>query len=91
MLFLLFQENFDLDLDDPWIQGSLLMNLMNRTRQRRHYLKAAYFDHAEDKAFVARTPPHVVSHMSEDQWGKLVDKWSTTRSKVASLFTEPCH
>ena len=91
MLFLLFQEKFNLDLDDPWIQGSLLMNLMNRTRQRRHYLKATYFDHGEDKAFVARTPPHVVSHMSEDQWGKLVDKWSTTRSKVASFFTEPCH
>ena len=91
MLFLFFQEKFDLDLDDPWIQVSLLMNLMNRTRQRRHYLKAPYFDHAKDKGFVARTPPHVVSHMSEDQWGKLVDKWSTTSSKVASLFTEPCH
>ena len=67
------------------------MNLMNRTRQRRHYLKAAYFYHAEDKAFIAWTPPHVVSHMSKDQWGKLVDKWSTPRSKVASLFTEPYH
>ena len=65
MLFLFFQEKFDLDLDDPWIQGSVLMNLMNRTRQRRQYLKAAYFYHVEDKALVVRTPPHVVRHMSK--------------------------
>ena len=26
MIFLLFQEKFDLDLHDPWIQGSLLTN-----------------------------------------------------------------
>ena len=67
------------------------MNLMNRTRQRRHYLKAAYFDHAEDKTLVVQTPPHVVRHMSKEQWGKLVDKWSTPRSKVVSLFTEFFH
>lgn len=91
MLFLSFQTKFNLNLQDPWIHRSLLMNLKNCVRQRRHFLKKRYFDHCQDKTRVARTPPHPVNHMSPADWCKLVDKWSTTQNQVMSLFTQPCH
>ena len=91
MLFLLFQSRFVLNLKDPWTHGSLIMNLKNRTRQRRHFLKSKYFDRVTDKAMVVQTPPMEVEHMSAADWCKLVDNWSTPEKQVVSLFTQPCH
>ena len=67
------------------------MNLRNRTRQRRYYLKGLYFDKVEDKTKVMRTPPFEVHHMSADEWCSLVDNWSTPQKQVMSLFTQPCY
>jgi len=91
MLFLLFQSRFVLNLEDPWIRGSLLMNLKSCVRRRRHFLKRTYFDNCNDKARLARTPPCVVNPMTQAVWLKLVDKWTTTQNQVLSLFTQPCH
>ena len=91
MLFLSFQSKFNLNLQDPWIHRSLLMNLKNCVRQRRHFLKKTYFNHCQDRAMLARTLPPGVNCMTHAYWCKLVDKWSTTRNEVLSLFTQPCH
>ena len=91
MLLLFFQSKFILNLEDPWIVLSLLMHLKNRTKQRRYLLKRSYFNTAADKTMVLRTPPEEVKHMSEADWCKLVDTWSTPEKQVVSLFTKPCH
>ena len=91
MLLLLFQSKFILNPEDPWIDRSLQMHLKNRTRQRRYLLKRSFFDTAADKSTVLRTPPEEVKHMSEADWCKLVDTWSTPEKHVVSLFTKPCH
>ena len=88
MLFLSFQTKFDLNIQDPSIHRSLLMNLKNCIRQRRHLLKKEHFNHHPDKSRVARTPPIGVSHAD---WYKLVDYWSTSRNEVVPLFTQPFH
>ena len=82
---------FVLNLKDPWVHGSLIMNLKNRTRQRRHFLKSNFFDAVKEKSMVVRTPPHEVGHMSEADWCKLIDNWSTPQKQVVSFFTQPCH
>ena len=82
---------FVLNLKDPWVHGSLIMNLKNRTRQRRHFLKSNFFDAVQDKSMVVRTPPREVGHMSEADWCKLIDNWSTPQKQVVSFFTQPCH
>ena len=65
MLFLLYQSKFVMDIKDPSIRASLILNLKNRTKQRRHDLKGTHWDTCEDKTQVTRKPPKEVKHMNE--------------------------
>ena len=81
MLFLLYQAKFVMDIYDPTICKSLMLNLQNRTKQRRHYLTVTHWDTCEDKTRVTRKPPKEVKHMNAADWWLLFDSWSM------SLFT----
>ena len=64
------------------IKSSLMRNLTDRTKQRRHTLKCKYWDHIMDKSSISRTPPKGLKNMHTVQWCALLDYWSTTAKQV---------
>ena len=82
MLFLLYQSKFLMNIDDPLIKESLMRNLKDRTRQRRHNLKKEYWDKVGDKSTISWTPSEGLKNMDAVQWGALLDMWSTTKKQV---------
>ena len=71
-----------MNINDPTIRASLMLNLKNHTKQRRHDLKGTHWDTCEDKTQVTRKPPKKVKHMNEADWCLLVDSWSTSKKQV---------
>ena len=82
MLFLLYQSKFLMNVDDPLIKHSLMRNLKDRTKQRRHNLKKTYWDEVDDKCTISQTPPEGLKNMDDVQWGALLDMWSTAKNQV---------
>ncbi|KAE8804663.1 hypothetical protein D1007_19325 [Hordeum vulgare] len=70
--------NFEMDTESSVIEYACTDILKNSLRNRRHHVKKEYFDNVEASKVSIKSP---VSNISDTEWQRLVELWSTPRHK----------
>uniref|UniRef100_A0A8I6Y363 Uncharacterized protein n=1 Tax=Hordeum vulgare subsp. vulgare TaxID=112509 RepID=A0A8I6Y363_HORVV len=70
--------NFEMDTESSAIEYACTDILKNSLRNRRHHVKKEYFDNVEASKVSIKSP---VSDITDTEWQRLVELWSTPRHK----------
>ncbi|KAE8782589.1 hypothetical protein D1007_44029 [Hordeum vulgare] len=70
--------NFEMDTESSVIEYACTDILKNSLRNRHHHVKKEYFDNVEASKVSIKSP---VSDITDTEWQRLVELWSTTRHK----------
>lgn len=78
-----------MDTESSVIEYACTDILKNSLRNRRHHVKKQYFDNVEASKVSIKSP---VSDITDTEWQRLVELWSTPRHKVCKCLTValPC-
>ena len=76
-----------MDTDSADIQNACKDILKNVSKNRRHHVKKQFFDKVEASKVSIKSP---VPYISDPQWQKLVELWSSPKHKVCKCDLVHC-